>query len=248
MLPWDHPRYKSLKVRDALVEGVEAGVTVLQGLIAHGRGEAFDYLLNERTIEPAIWAIDASVALLLVASNPVVSVNGNTAVLCPRELVDLSNVLGAKLEVNLFYRSSERAVKIEEILKKNGAERVYGISPSEDVEGLSSDRRLVDKEGIYSSDTVLVPLEDGDRAEALVKNGKKVVAIDLNPLSRTSKTATITIVDNVIRAIPKMVETAKVFKGKSEDTLQGIVDDFDNEKNLADCLKVIVQTMENVGK
>ena len=31
------------------------------------------------------------------------------------------------------------------------------------------------------ADTVLVPLEDGDRTEALVKMGKTVVAIDLNP-------------------------------------------------------------------
>ncbi|MEE8357928.1 MAG: hypothetical protein V3R82_00755, partial [Candidatus Hydrothermarchaeales archaeon] len=83
MLPWDHPRYESLKLRDALVEGTREGVTVLQGLIAHGRGEAFDYLLGERTIDPALRAIEASVALMLIASDPVISVNGNTAVLCP---------------------------------------------------------------------------------------------------------------------------------------------------------------------
>lgn len=49
---------------------------------------------------------------------------------------------------------------------------------------------------------VLVPLEDGDRTEALRRMGKTVIAIDLNPLSRTSRAANITIVDNVIRAVP----------------------------------------------
>ncbi len=245
MLPRDHPRYKSLKQRDALVDGVREGVTVLQGLIAHGRGEAFDYLLGERTVVPALRAIEASVALLLVASDPVISVNGNTAVLCPRELVELSDVLGAKLEVNLFYRSSERAEKIEAILKKHGAEKVYGVSPSEEIVGLSSERRKVDRGGIFVGDVVLVPLEDGDRTEALVKSGKKVVAIDLNPLSRTSKTATITIVDNVVRAVPKMVEIAEKYKDKNEDELKRIVDDFDNRKNLEDCLDAILEGFKN---
>ncbi len=245
MLPRDHPRYESLKLRDALVEGVREGVTVLQGLIAHGRGEAFDYLLGERTVVPALRAIEASVALLLVASDPVISVNGNTAVLCPRELVDVSNVLDAKLEVNLFYRSSERAEKIEAVLKKNGAERVYGVSPSEEIVGLSSERRKVDMEGIFSGDVVLVPLEDGDRTEALVKSGKKVVAIDLNPLSRTSKTATITIMDNVVRAVPRMIEVASEYKDKSRDDLQKIVDGFDNKVNLEECLRVILEGLKS---
>ncbi len=244
MLPRDHPRYASLKQRDALVEGVREGVTVLQGLIAHGRGEAFDYLLGERTVVPALRAIEASVALMLVVSDPVVSVNGNTAVLCPRELVELSDVLGAKLEVNLFYRSSERAEKIEAVLKKHGAEKVYGVSPSEEIVGLSSERRKVDRDGIFSGDVVLVPLEDGDRTEALVKSGKKVVAIDLNPLSRTSKTATITIMDNVVRAVPTMIEIASEYKDKSRDDLQKIVDGFDNKVNLEECLRVILERLK----
>ncbi|MFQ5888383.1 MAG: hypothetical protein ACE5HY_06775, partial [Candidatus Hydrothermarchaeales archaeon] len=40
MLPRDHPRYESLKLRDVLVEGQKEGVTVLQGLIAHGTAVA----------------------------------------------------------------------------------------------------------------------------------------------------------------------------------------------------------------
>ena len=49
---------------------------------------------------------------------------------------------------------------------------------------------------------MLVPLEDGDRCEALVTAGKTVVTIDLNPLSRTSRTATLTVVDGLTRALP----------------------------------------------
>ncbi|MEE8358912.1 MAG: phosphopantothenate/pantothenate synthetase family protein, partial [Candidatus Hydrothermarchaeales archaeon] len=102
-----------------------------------------------------------------------------------------------------------------------------------------------DREGIFSGDVVLVPLEDGDRTEALVKSGKKVVAIDLNPLSRTSKTATITIVDNVVRAVPKMIEIALVSKEKSKEDLVSIYKRFDNEKNLMDCLRIILEGFEN---
>jgi 4-phosphopantoate--beta-alanine ligase len=58
----------------------------------------------------------------------------------------------------------------------------------------------------------LVPLEDGDRAEALVRMKKVVISVDLNPLSRTSQRATIPIVDELTRAIlniKKFVEELK---------------------------------------
>ena len=58
---------------------------------------------------------------------------------------------------------------------------------------------------IEKADLVLVPLEDGDRCEALIRLGKQVIAIDLNPLSRTSRTATVTIVDEVSRALSGIV-------------------------------------------
>jgi 4-phosphopantoate--beta-alanine ligase len=44
---------------------------------------------------------------------------------------------------------------------------------------------------------------------------KTVIAIDLNPLSRTAKTASITIVDNVIRAIPNIGKWVKILKNSS---------------------------------
>ena len=42
-----HPRAKSIQVRERLTKHVETKVLALAGLIAHGRGEAFDYLLGE---------------------------------------------------------------------------------------------------------------------------------------------------------------------------------------------------------
>ncbi|HEX2168712.1 MAG TPA: phosphopantothenate/pantothenate synthetase family protein, partial [Nitrososphaera sp.] len=102
---------------------------------------------------------------------------------------------------------------------------------------LQSERRRVDPDGIYSADTVLVPLEDGDRTEALVKMNKAVITIDLNPLSRTSKAANITIVDNIVRAMPSLVQAAR--KLKDVTSLKKIVDNFDNRKNLQDTIKIM---------
>ena len=112
MIPPSHPRYKSLKIREQLERGVAIGITSLNGLIAHGRGEAFDYLLGEKTHSFAQHAISASSAMLLLAKHPVISVNGNTSALVPKELVVLSNILNAPLEVNLFHSSQERLKKI----------------------------------------------------------------------------------------------------------------------------------------
>ena len=41
--------------------------------------------------------------MLLLARRPVISVNGNAAALVPGELVELSELVGAVLEVNLFH-------------------------------------------------------------------------------------------------------------------------------------------------
>ena len=56
-IPSSHPRLKSLLVREKLVNGFLRGLVAAEGLIAHGRGEAFDYLLGERTTESAHVAI-----------------------------------------------------------------------------------------------------------------------------------------------------------------------------------------------
>ncbi|HDN74378.1 MAG TPA: hypothetical protein ENG16_05090, partial [Archaeoglobus sp.] len=79
-IPKSHPRYESLIIREKLVKAVASGIVAIQGLIAHGRGEAFDYILGEKTHSFAIEAERAAVASMLLARNPVISVNGNTAV------------------------------------------------------------------------------------------------------------------------------------------------------------------------
>ena len=44
-----HPRYKSLLSRHKLEIAASNGLLADSALIAHGRGEAFDYLLGEKT-------------------------------------------------------------------------------------------------------------------------------------------------------------------------------------------------------
>jgi 4-phosphopantoate--beta-alanine ligase len=69
--------------------------------------------------------------------------------------------------------------------------------------------------------------------------GKTVITIDLNPLSRTAKVAHITIVDNIVRAIPEMIVAAKQLKEKNASVMKRIVEEFDNKANLAKSLKNI---------
>jgi len=237
--PKSHPRFKSLKTRDTIVDGVNKGITSIHGLIAHGRGEAFDYLLGEKTNEFAIESINSASAMLLLAKHPVISVNGNTAILVPSELVKLSEHIPAKLEVNIFHISKEREKKIRRHLIKAGAREV--LLPERDkrfmVPFIEHNRRYVNRDGIFSADVVFVPLEDGDRASALIKSGKRVITIDMNPLSRTAQCSDITIVDNIIRAVPLLIERIMDYKKtKDKGQLKKIVDRYDNKRILAEAL------------
>ena len=244
-IPRDHPRYQSLVTREMLVKGVRDGITSMQGLIAQGRGEAFDYLIGEKTTQSALVAERAAVAMMLLAQNPVISVNGNAAALAAPEMVKLGNALNAGVEVNIFHRTEDRVRKIADLLRSNGCERLYGEHPDQLIPGLSHDRAKATTEGIYKADVVLVPLEDGDRCEALVKMGKKVIVIDLNPLSRSAKTATLTIVDNIVRAMPNMVSFAQELKSLSKPELEEIVREFSNEAALSSALDAMMETVQN---
>src|SRR3989338_3385736 len=113
MIQKSHPRHESLRKRDLIVKGIEKGIASTHGLIAHGRGEAFDYLLKEKTNDFAEKSIEASAALLSLAKYPVISVNGNTAALVPKELAELSEILRAPIEVNIFHESKQRELKIK---------------------------------------------------------------------------------------------------------------------------------------
>ena len=231
-VPLSHPRYASLMLREAILAGVEAGVTSMHGLIAHGRGEALDYLLGERTRSFAREAAAAAAALLLAAERPVVSVNGNAVALVPEELVRLSRLLGAPLEVNIFHASADRERAIRTFLEKRGAEEVLMPQPTAQLDYIDSNRRFVHPDGILHADVVFVPLEDGDRCQALRRMGKDVVTVDLNPLSRTARTASITLVDNVVRALPLLCERIEAFAGQDPSDWRQRTDAYDHGQNL----------------
>ena len=231
--PKDHPRYKSLLAREKLVDASE--FVAKQGLIAHGRGEAFDYLLGEQTCLPALSAIKAAASALIEAKNPVISVNGNVVALAAREVARLSEISGAKVEVNLFHRTPERVAGLTKMMKKVGIDAL-GANADDKIPGLSSERAKCCSEGIGSADVSLVPLEDGDRCEALVKMGKKVITIDLNPLSRTAQTAHITIVDELTRCLPLLSDFVKEKNG---------LDSFNNKQCLTDVLNYMAERISS---
>lgn len=247
MIPKSHPRYESLMTREKIVGGVEKGITSIHGLIAQGRGEAFDYLIGERTSQSALHAEKVAAALLLLAKRPVISVNGNVAALVPDEIIMLSDVVNAPLEVNLFHRTEERVNRIIQHLRSLGAKNIYTKSNAL-IPGLEHERAKVDIEGIFRADVVLIPLEDGDRCEALTGMGKTVIAIDLNPLSRTAQSAHVTIVDNVTRAVPNIARFAGDFKRSNVESPGTLVSGFNNKKNLALAMDEITAHLRTARK
>ena len=258
-IPDSHPRKRSLLSRQKIVEGSLRGLLADSAMIAHGRGEAFDYLLGERTTESAGSAIRETAARLMAANHPVISVNGNTVLLAGKRALRLAAVLGCAVEVNLYYRSPERVngllalLEEQRTLVSDGDEpqgfegdwresvmdvTLLGGSPNFRIEGLEGPRSQCTEEGIGSADLILVPLEDGDRCEALVNLGKEVVVIDLNPLSRSSKMATVTIVDEVSRA----------FEGILSELVTNpncIPTEWDNASALRESLAEIAEYLES---
>lgn len=240
-IPQTHPRANSLIIREKLVDGFRNGIVVPQGLIAHGRGEAFDYLLGEKTTKYAYEAEKAAVCLLLLSNTSIISVNGNTAVLCTKDLVTLSNVTKSRIEVNLFHKSRARTNAIASLLRKEDAFDVLGLDNKSKtiIKRVSSNRKYVDKDGIMNSDTIFLALEDGDRTESLVRMGKKVISVDLNPLSRTAIASNITIIDNIVRAIPNMVKISEQLVKKDKSYLLQLIKNFDNKENIHKSLVTI---------
>lgn len=260
VVPESHPRAESLRIRHRLVRGFEEGLVAAEGLLAHGRGEALDYLLGEETGGAARQACRAAAAALCASDRPVISVNGNAAALCAGQLVSLAECTGSTLEVNLFYDSPGRRGAIAGRLRRYGAKGVLGLDPERMavLHGTDSARRMVDRDGIFAADTVVVPLEDGDRTAALKRAGKTVIAFDLNPLSRTAQTADISIIDNITRAANVLLEECRNLAGEGggggDNRGSGggakaeparIARDFDNNRNLAQAVR---QITGNLGR
>jgi 4-phosphopantoate--beta-alanine ligase len=213
-----------------MADEMERGLIVPEGLIAHGRGEAFDYIIGEKTQPFAARAERAAAAHLLLAKCPVISVNGNVAALASKEVAALASTLPSlKVEVNLFHRTPARAKLVAERLRSAGVKEILGVHPTVRLRGLPSDRGWVDQNGILIADTVLVPLEDGDRAKALARSGKFVIAIDLNPLSRTARAADLPIIDELKRALVR-INTELVSLKRKRSTWARIADATDGQE------------------
>ena len=249
-IPKDHPRYQSLFTREKIIEGMHRGIVAEAGLIAAGRGEAFDYILGEETPPFALDQERLAVIYLLLAKKPVISVNGNIAVLCPEELVELGKLLRAPLEINLFYRTRERELAIQEVLQKAGAEKILGVETQQQttIEEISHQRRIVDSRGIAISDCVFVPLEDGDRTQALKHLGKEIVTVDLNPLSRTSLAASVSITNDITRAVQEMITITKELKGLTKNQLLVEKSKLDNRTLLEIALEFMSERLSKLAK
>ncbi len=251
-VPKTHPRYKSLMGRKLLTDAAADGMLADSALIAHGRGEAFDYLLGEMTCESAREAIRESAARLLAAKQPIISLNGNSVALAAPELLACASVLNCPIEINIYYRTPERMAALLSAIDQRKAEAqqrfpelatqisavpILGAKPDARIPKLDGPRANCHSDGIFSADVILVPLEDGDRCEALIAMGKTVCVIDLNPLSRTAKMATITIVDELTRCAPLLLDDLQ--NGMMTPDLN-----WDNEKNLRKVTKQMLRILE----
>jgi len=223
---------------------VDKGLVTQTGLISHGRGEAFDYLMGEKSLTPSLKAEQAAAAHLLRAKNPVVCVNGNAAALDPKNLIALAKEVPAKMEVNIFHRTEKRMELLIAFMEENGAHGVLGRDPDARIPGLTSDRALCTKTGIFDSDVILVPIEDGDRAKALADMKKIVISIDLNPLSRTSKTATVSISDEMTRALENIIRFVREMRGK-DDIIDETISSFSNESNRGEMVEEICSSLRS---
>ncbi len=234
-IPASHPRAKSLELRHRLVAGLHAGLVTESGLIAHGRGEALDYLLGESTHPFAQRASAAASAHLMLARHPVLSINGNAAALAGEQFVALAKEDPRLiLEVNLFYYTPERARKITDCLRSFGASQVLESRAPGSIllPGSDNPRRQVHPDGIGRADVVLVSLEDGDRCEALIAGGKTVICVDLNPLSRTAQRSHVSIVDELTRTLPLLADHLRADRQRPRQELEQRLAAYDNRQVL----------------
>ena len=118
-----------------------------------------------------------------------------------------------------------------------------GRNPDARIPGLNHDRALCTRT-LFDCDAIVVPIEDGDRAEALVKMGKVVISIDINPLSRTSRTATVPVCDEMSRALENIIRFVRELKGK-DDVIENIINTYSNKDNRKQVLHQIAGYLES---
>ena len=78
--------------------------------------------------------------------------------------------------------------------------------------------------------------------------GKTVITIDLNPMSRTAIHSDVTIVDNIVRALPLMVKYAQQMNGMAKETLLSTMSGFDNRKNLSEAVSLMMNHLERKAR
>lgn len=246
MLNKDHPRYESLLYRQKIVDAHKKGILADSGMIAHGRGETFDYLIGEKTTNNSLNTIDIASCYFLTHKRPVLSVNGNTTALVAEDIAELSSLLDIPVEINLYYRTPERIKNIERVYKNLGVTELLGTDEDDfiDTPDLNGPRSPVSIDGISKADLVFIPLEDGDRAEKLAALKKDIVNVDLNPLSRTAITSTVTIVDNIVRVMPLLIDAVKKNSNVDKDILLERINSFNNKENLNTAIKDILKRFE----
>ena len=174
-------------------------------------------------------------------------------------MIRVAAVVGCPIEVNLYYRTPERMSGLlsllgeqrDSVAKEKGPSqfkgdwseavrsvRILGDEADFRIEGLEGPRALCTEDGIGLADLILVPLEDGDRCEALISLGKLVCVIDLNPLSRTARMASVTIVDEVSRAAISLLSEVL-----NPTEVEG---EWDNDAALRDSLKHISNAIDRL--
>ena len=230
-----HPRYHSLWLRHKLELAQNAGMLANSAMIAHGRGEAFDYLLGEKTTDSARHATKIAAAIMQNATKPIICMNGNTTALAADAMLQIANHLQCPIEINIFYRTSERMKAMINYLTERKDEldldvEILGGLPDYSIPGLKGPRASCCWNGIGESDVVFVPLEDGDRCEALTKMGKFVIVVDLNPLSRSAQKASLTIIDEITRVGNNLLEFVKS---------PTVLEDYQNELFIEEALSHI---------
>jgi len=77
--------------------------------------------------------------------------------------------------------------------------------------------------------------------------GKTVISIDLNPLSRTSRMSTISIVDNLTRALGNMAKFAREMRQENTDELLNLITTYDNKRVLSEAISEIEENLKAIA-
>ena len=133
-VPDDHPRAKSLHDRHKIIDGMKDLVVAEAGFIAHGRGEAFDYLIGEKTTAKAKKQIKKAAKLLVKAKYPVISVNGNSLDALTSEFAydkksgARKDLKDGKANDKSYFLEETEAFTIDELVELKNKGAIYSVS------------------------------------------------------------------------------------------------------------------------